>query len=67
MPCSYTAWPIERDARKYEGVFPVVAHPPCQLWGAMAFVNYARWGGEHNKPFNEAGYRDWETDRKSVV
>lgn len=49
------AWPIERDARKYAGNLPVVAHPPCQLWGAMAFVNYARWGGEHNKPFNDDG------------
>lgn len=49
------AWPKDRDARKYNGPFPVVAHPPCQLWGAMAYVNYARWGGEHNKPGNDGG------------
>lgn len=48
-------WPESRDARLYEGPYPVVAHPPCQLWGAMAAVNYARWGGEHNKPGNDAG------------
>ena len=49
------AWPQERDARLYDGPYPVVAHPPCQLWGAMAAVNYARWGGEHNKPGNDGG------------
>ena len=49
------AWPETRDARLYDGDLPVVAHPPCQLWGAMASVNYARWGGEHNKPGNDGG------------
>lgn len=48
-------WDIVRDARLYEGILPVIAHPPCQLWGNMAFVNYSRWGGEHNKPFNDDG------------
>lgn len=48
-------WDMARDARLYAGPFPVVAHPPCQLWGAMAAVNYARWGGEHNRPGNDGG------------
>lgn len=47
------AWPEARDARNYNGPFPVVAHPPCQLWGAMANVNFARWGGDHNRPGND--------------
>jgi hypothetical protein len=48
-------WDEARDARLYDGPYPVVAHPPCQRWGAMANVNYARWGGEHNRPGNDGG------------
>lgn len=48
-------WDVHRDARKYKGSDPVVAHPPCQLWGSLAAVNFARWGGEHNRPGNDDG------------
>jgi hypothetical protein len=48
-------WDIERDARKYEGPYSVVAHPPCNLWTKFARINYKRWGGEHNKPGNDSG------------
>ena len=48
-------WDMERDARNYSGPNQVIAHPPCQLWGKMANVNYSRWGGEHNRPGNDGG------------
>lgn len=48
-------WDEARDARKYAGPWPVVAHPPCQLWGKMAIINFKRWGGEHNRPGNDGG------------
>lgn len=48
-------WDVHRDARKYNGPHPVVAHPPCQLWTRFAHVNFKRWGGEHNRPGNDQG------------
>lgn len=49
------AWPISRNALNYKGPYPVIAHPPCQLWGAFAVINYKRYGGDHNKPGNDGG------------
>lgn len=63
-------WPAYRDAKLYEGPWPVVAHPPCGPWGRMsqfckqdsacgprAVEQVRRWGGvlEHPK-----GSRLWQ-------
>jgi hypothetical protein len=42
-------WDEARDARKYGGPFPVVAHPPCDRWHMLSAVNHKRWGFHINE------------------
>lgn len=48
-------WDKARDARLYAGPWPVVAHPPCNLWVKFAGLNYKRYGGDRNRPGNDYG------------
>jgi hypothetical protein len=64
-------WDESRDARKYEGPHPVVAHPPCGPWGRLrhmyrgsehdcaprAVEQVRKWGGVLEHP---AGSKLWE-------
>lgn len=50
-------WDEARDARLYQGPWPVVAHPPCSRWCRMAPVNQKRYGqtvGEDGGCFSSA-------------
>ncbi len=64
-------WDEERDAKKYEGPFPVIAHPPCGPWGKMrglctiqdpscgprAVEQVRRWGGVLEHPRDSRLFR----------
>lgn len=51
-------WDEAKDARKYNGPYPVVAHPPCSRWcKPLAKVNQTRYGhriGDDGKCFEAA-------------
>lgn len=62
------AWDIDRDARRWPGGYPVIAHPPCRAWGRLrhlakpapaerelalwAVQQVRRWGGVLEHPAN---------------
>lgn len=58
-------WDEPRDARKYAGPHPVVAHPPCQRWGRYwsggPSVKVRKTLGDDNGCFESALYavRRW--------
>jgi len=38
-------WDETSDVRLYDGPFPVVAHPPCNKWSPLAYINQKRIEG----------------------
>lgn len=65
-------WDAERDATRYAGPWPVVAHPPCGPWGKLrgqctrqdaslgpvAAAQVMRWGGVLEHPAGSLLWRE---------
>ena len=67
-------WDIDRDARRWTGGCPVVAHPPCRAWGRLrhfakprademdlarwAVAQVRRWGGVLEHPASSILWAD---------
>lgn len=72
MDCD--VWDLERDAMTWPGGAPVVAHPPCRLWGELSHMSTApeseketgrfavrmvqKWGGVLEHPKRSKLWKD---------
>ena len=52
-------WDAERDARKWPGGCPVVAHPPCRAWGRLAHMAKPRPGEKDMARWAVRQVRKW--------
>ena len=50
-------WDIDRDALSFDGVGPIVAHPPCRAWGRLAHMANPRPGERDLAPWAVAQIR----------
>lgn len=53
------AWDFERDAMKWPGGSPLVAHPPCRGWGEMSHMASPRSGERETAIWSIEQIRKW--------
>lgn len=75
-------WDIDRDARRFPGGCPVVAHPPCRAWGRLrafakprpdekdlarwAIGQIRQWGGVLEHPESSSLWADQNLPRPGI-